>query len=242
MSNFKTINEIVNQVAVEVGLQAVSDVFASQDAAMKQLTTLANSCGYELLQSEAWEGLVREHSFVTQDIDSGIYDLPDDFSYMIDQTGWDRSNNVPLMGPLSPQEWQYLLGRDLVSHTIYASFRQRENKLYIFPQPPPDGLNIHFEYVSTSWVLSNGQEYADQVTEPSDTVLYEPYLFERLLKLRFLEARGFDTMAAAQAFQRSFDSWKAKDKGAPILNSASGGFRHPLIDSVNNTPDTGFGS
>jgi len=118
MARFKTAIDLVNQVAEETGIPKQADAFGSNDPAMAQLLALSNSIGYELLQDSAWEGLVRDYSVTTQSTDSGKYDLPNDFAYMINQTGWDRTNNVPLGGPLSAQEWTYLKGRDLVSSTI----------------------------------------------------------------------------------------------------------------------------
>jgi len=243
MARFKSINDIVNQVAVEVGVPKAADVFSATDVAFEQLTTLANACGMELLQDAAWEGLVREHAFVTQVGDSGVYELPPNFAYMINQTGWDRTNNVMLGGPLSAQEWAYLEGRDLVNQTIYATFREVDNKFNLFPQPPPVGLNIHFEYISRDWVLVNGQadQYSDMCVQPADVPLFEPHLFERLLKLRFLEARGFDTAMAASQYDKSFTSWKGKDKGAPILNAGNSYGGVPYLDGFRNTPDTNFG-
>ena len=243
MARFKSINDIVNQVAIEVGIPKQADIFASTDPASEQLIYLSNSAGYELLQSEAWEGLVREYDITTQSTDTGKYPLPDDFAYMINQTGWDRSNNVPMLGPLSAQEWQYLEGRDLVSHTIYASFREVENEFWLFPQPPPDGLDIHFEYISRNWVQPKGVvgTFDDKVTDPSDIELYEPILFERLLKVRFLEARGFDTTAATTQLERAFGSWAAKDKGAAVLNAGAGRRGFPYLNGFRNTPDTGYG-
>lgn len=243
MARFKTINDIVNQVAIEVGIPKTADVFSSNDIAFEQLTTLANACGIELLQDEAWEGLVGEFNFVTQLGDSGVYDLPADFAYMINQTGWDRTNNVMVGGPLSAQEWSYLKGRDLVSQTIYATFREVNNSLSLFPQPPPVGVEISFEYITRNWVSVGGSPttLSDVVTTPADVVLYEPFMFERLLKLRFLEARGFDTAVATQQFTRSQESWAGKDKGAPILNGGRTYGGVPYLDGFRNTPDTGFG-
>jgi len=243
MARFKTINDICNQIAVEVGIQKVSDVFTAADVAFEQLTTLANSVGYELLQNSAWEGLVREHAITTVGGDDGKYDLPDDFGYMINQTGWDRTNNVMLGGPLSAQEWQYLEGRDLVSQTIYATFREVENQFWLFPQPPPEGIDIRFEYISRNWVLVNGLAgvYSDKVVQAADLVMYEAHLFERAVKVRFLQARGFDTTNAMREYEIAFVSWTGKDKGAPVLNAGQTYGGVPYLDSFRNTPDTGFG-
>ncbi len=243
MARFKTINDIVNQVAVETGIPKQADVFGGTDPATAQLIALANSCGYELLQDEAWEGLVREHLFTTQQGDDGKYELPADYAYIINQTAWDRTNNVVLGGPLSAQEWQYLEGRDLVSSTIYATFREVENQFWLFPQPPVVGIDIAYEYISRNWVQVSGVagDFADVLVNSADVVLFEPHLFERLLKLRFLEARGFDTSMAAGQYAKSLSSWQGKDKGAPVLNQGRHHTGIPYLDGLYNTPDSGFG-
>ena len=243
MARFKSAGQIINQVALEVGLRKVADPFNDADPAYEQLVGLLNSGGIELLEQAEWGVLRREKNFTTVGGDSGIYDLPDDYAYMIDQTGWDRTEDVPLFGPLSAQVWSYLVGRDLVTSTIYASFRLTEGKLYLFPQPPAEGLEINYEYISDSWaaVASDPGTYANQVVESGDTPLYDSYLVERLLKLRFLEARGFDTAAAKNRYELSLESWRGKDKSAPVLRAGSGGWNFPYLDIYDNTPDKGYG-
>lgn len=247
MARFKNATDIINRVALEVGLRKVADPFAEQDDAYEQLIGLLNTSGTELIQEAEWGVLRREEQFFTQQGDTGIYDLPSDYSYMIDQTGWERAENVPLFGPLSAQMWSYLIGRDLVSYTIYASFRLTENKLYLFPQPPAVGLDIAYEYISDNWVIDSTQPsdpptYADEVKAAGDTVLFHHYLVERLLKTKFLEARGFDTTKAEDDYQMALQSWKGKDKGAPILTAGDGGYKYPYLDTYRNTPDTNFGT
>jgi hypothetical protein len=239
----KNVTDIISQVAVEVGLNPTADPFAEGDPAYQQMIYLCNSSGIELLQSDAWGELRREYTFTVPAGNDGTFALPDDFRYMIDQTGWERRENVPLFGPASPQQWQYLLGRDLVSSTIYAIFRLTEGKLYLFPQPAPEGLEIAYEYISDNWVADSAApgNYDHKVKAAGDIVLYEPHLFERLLKYRFLQARGFDTTAAQQDYYLSLNAWAGKDKSAPVLNAGTGGWQYPYLDSLSNTPDSGYG-
>ena len=248
MARFKTANEILSQVGSEVGIGSTVDAFAEADIAWTQMIDLLNSCGYELLEELAWQGLVREVNFITQAGDTGKYEFPDDYAYMIDQTGWEQAGNVPLFGPLSAQMWTYLIGRDLVSYTIYASFRQVERQFWLFPQPPAEGLQIAYEYISRNWVIDSAVApnpdvtYDDKVKTSADTVLYEPRLIERCLKYRFLQARGFDTASAESEYLRALQSWGGKDKGAPILNAGRYGYRYPYLDGYRNTPDSNFGT
>ena len=245
VSRFNTINKIVNQVAVEVGLTPVPDVFSTSDPAFTQLTYLLTTCVQELMAMYPWQILTRNFQYITGDGETGELDLPQDFGYMIDQTGWERSSNVPLFGPLSAQDWTMLLGRDLVGSTIYASFRFDQNKLFIFPNDPmPSGLDITFEYISRNLIAqatTNPVTYTDEAQTSSDIPQFPPNLITRFLKAKFLEAKGFDSQAAEIAFEKAFASWAGKDNSAQILNAGRQWSGFPYLDVWRNLPDTGFG-
>jgi hypothetical protein len=249
-----TANDILNRVAAEVGLEPVNDPYGSSQQEFKQMTYLLNIAGEELCQIYQWEFLMREHKITTQATDSGFYPLPDDFLYMINQTGWERSENVPLYGPLSPQDWQYLLGRDLVSHTIYASFRIQMGTFSIFPQPPPDGLDINFEYICRNWVIDSSSSSGtsassvtnltlnDKVKVGADTPLFDRTLLSRMLKVKFLEAKGLDTTKAQADLNQSFQMLTSHDKGADILSAGKNRRGFPYLNGFSSVPDTGYGS
>ncbi len=243
MSRAESANDIINQAAVEVGLVPVTDPVASTSDEWIQLTALLTSAGRELVELHAWQALMKPFELITSDQDTGTYDLPDDFAYMIDQTGWDRSNRVAIGGPLSAQDWSYLLGRDLISQSIYASFRLVDNKFDLYPQPPPDGLEIRFEYISRFWVVEAGSPAPnqDKIIAGSDIVLYQPTLITKFLKAKFLEAKGFDSTSARLEFDHMFNSRTGKDEGAPILNAANNSRGFPYLHPYYNTADTGFG-
>jgi len=243
LSTITTANNIINQVAAEIGLEPSTDPYASLDPAFIQMRYLLNTCGQELTQSYKWELLNRVANIVTAEGDTGDYPLPDDFYYIINQTGWERSENVPLLGPLSAQDWQYLLGRDLVSQTIYASFRIDNGMFKLFPQPPPNGLDIYYEYISTNWV-SNGDlptTYTDEVTVGTQIPLFDKTLITRYLKVKILEAKGFDSTKAQDDFYQTFSFLTGLDKGAEVLNVGGGGRSYPYLDGYRNVPDTGYG-
>ena len=237
-----TSNEILNRVSVEVGFDPIDNPYASPEQHFKQMQFLLQTCGEELALAYPWEFLNESFQVTTLDTDSGDYPLPDDFMYMIPQTGWERAENVPLFGPLSPQDWTYLLGRDLVSYTIYASFRLKDGMFSIFPQPPPNNLDINFEYQSRAWVRDgdDGLLKADVVTG-DDVPLYDRTLITRMLKLKWLEAKGFDTTAPQADFNQVFSFLTGKDKSAEILNAGNSRSGFPYLDSRWNIPDTGYG-
>tara|TARA_R110000822_G_scaffold78819_1_gene188780 strand:+ start:1359 stop:2105 length:747 start_codon:yes stop_codon:yes gene_type:complete len=245
VNRFKSINDIVNRVAIEVGLDAQTDVFAASDPAFTRLTNLMTSAVQDLMEMFDWQELVREYSYTTGVGETGDLTLPTDFAYMIDQTGWERSSNVPLIGPLSAQDWTYLLGRNLVGSTIYASFRFDQNQLRIFPNDPmPTGLQINFEYISRNLIMISGttpQEYTDEAQQGADIPFFPPNLLVKYLKTLYLEATGFDSQVARMAFVLAFESWQGKNKGARIVNAGRNRFGFPYLRALYNTPDSGYG-
>ena len=243
MARLLTANDIINRAAVEVGLVKAVDPVGDLDETFVQLTELLTSAGQEMVELHPWQILVKEFQIVTTDQDTGTYDLPDDFSYMIDQTGWEHSNRVAMGGPLSPQDWTYLKGRDLISQSIYASFRLVDNKFDIYPQEPvPNGLDINFEYIGRNWVQEQNQgPLKDMITIGTDVVLYEPIMIIKFLKCKFLEAKGFDPSSARNEFENMFNSRTGKDTGAPILNASNNSRGFPYLHPYYNTSDTGYG-
>ena len=234
---------ILNRIAAEVSIAPVQDPFATNDATFVQLIALMNTAGEELLIQYEWEQLQNEHAIVTADGDSGEYPLPSDFAYMINQTGWERAQNVPLGGPLSPQDWQYLLGRDLVNSTIYASFRIKQGYFNIFPQPPPTGLDINFEYVGMNWVQDGDDPlvFKTSVSKFNDVPLYNRLLIGRYVKVKYYEAHQMDSTKAQDDFNQIFSTLTGRSMGSAILDAGSYGRSIPYLDGVYNVPTTGYG-
>ena len=246
MAKYDTAVNIINQVRAEVGLAALTDPFSSPDPTGPQMAALLTTCGDELIKLFGWQQFQNEHVIVTQSADSGKYPLPDDFDHMIDQTGWSRTQRVALPGSVSPQIWQYLRGRNLVSSTIYLIFRNVQGEFWVYPQPPdalvPAGLTLAFEYASRGWVFdASALEYRDEVRQSSDQILFDRLLIQRFLKLRFREARGMNTTAALQEFQTVLEGTRSQDRAAYAINAANMTEPYPYLDNWRNTPDTGYG-
>lgn len=240
MARWDEAGDIINDAAVEVGLTAVADPFASTDAAFVQLCRLLTTSGRELLGIHQWQKFVSEHSITTDALDTGKYELPTDFLYMIDQTGWTPTNRLPMGGPLSAQDWSFIVGSSWNQYTIYVSFREADGQLWIQPNDPvPDDIEITFEYITNNWAETSGGTAINRVTASDDIVYFPPMLIMRLLKLRFLEAKGFDTTAALGQYNTALATWIPKDKSAPVL-SMSNRRLFPYLD-WRNIPETNFG-
>ena len=248
MARFQTVGDLINRASLALFGSKAADPFASPDPAFAQLCTLATECGQDLVQAYAWQQLERGIEFTTADGDTGLYPLPDNFGYMIDQTGWQKAGPpgaFPLLGPASAQWWAYLEAAEMNNVTIHAWFRVAIGKLQLWPQPPTVGIPIAYKYTSRNWVRDGASTeaapvYKDSVTQSSDVPQFEPVLFLKKLKLAFLQAKGFDTSKAEDEFIAALESWTGKDKAAPVLslNGPQRGFR--FLDQM-NVPETGYG-
>lgn len=238
-----TANAILNRVAVECGLDPAPDPYASSAKHFVQMRYLLQTAGEELAFLYDWEFLKEDFQVTTSSLDTGEYALPSDFLSMLNQTGWDRTNNVPLIGPLSAQQWTYLKGRDLVGYTIYASFRISDGVFNLLPVPVPNDLDINFEYKSRNWVIDGDTPavHKADVATGSDLPIFDRTLMSRYLKVKWLDSKGFDTTKAQDDVNMVFGLITGGDKGAPILNAGYNSRGMPYLDAFYNTPDTGYG-
>ena len=236
-----TATKILNRVAVEVGLDAVADPYASNEQHFVQLKYLLQISGEELAIAHPWEFLTKEHTFTTTT--ASEYSLPDDFLHMVDQSGWNRTDDRPLYGPMSSQQWTYLLGRELVSDTIHVSFRIMDGAFHVFPQPTVSGDVIAYDYVTKNWVSDDAATpvYSDTVSLGTDVPLFDKTLITRHVKMKWLEAKGFDTSKAQDDFNQVFSFLTGKDKGGRILSAGSGRRGFPYLNGRWSVPDGGFG-
>jgi len=244
ITTFTTAGEVINRAAAECGFAPVNDPLASSDAKFQQMVYLLNTAGEELSLAYPWEWLVKTATIDenTPRVDSG-FEIPEDYYYIVPQTGWDTDRRLPLGGPLTAQEWTYLLGRDLVSSTLFSSFRLFQGKFHLYPSPSlTDPFTFTYEYIKKTWVVDADDPNIekDKVEKSDDVVQYDKTLITRYLKLKFLESSGFDTTKAQGDFNQVFEFLTGKDKSAKVLNMGGVGVGYPYLSQL-NVPDTNYG-
>jgi hypothetical protein len=240
--------KVVQQAMAELGLPSPREVVASQDELVRQFLALLNRAGYELVQGYPWEQLDKQ--WIVETVEGqDEYVLPSDWSYFIDQTQWDRTNHWPLMGPKSPQEWQWLKG-GLLSSGPRIRYRVWKGKFNIFPTPSPANTpspdtstgvfapwTLAMEYISNHWLQSateNNTTYGE-VESDTNLILLDPWIVSSYLKLKFREAKGLDTTSFKSDFIQLFWSRTGKNKGAPTLTLAPRS--RTMLIGVNSIPD-----
>lgn len=243
---YDTAATIINDALIEVGLSSVTDPFAESDPNVVQMCTFLKNVGREVARQHKWTILRKEHSFTTVQ-GTATYALPTDFLEMYDQTGWNRTNRLPLGGPLSAQEWQYLKAR-LVNVVFTVLFRPMSGTMYLYPDTnTPGGYDIAYEYKSNGWVRRPAlpsDTYHDAPTAYNDIIQFDSLLMSRGLKLAWLKAHGFDTTAAQQDYNAALNAAKGLDSFVPILSLTRPGALRGVDQMIGqqSVPITGFGT
>ena len=248
MEGEQTVLWIIQQAMSELGLPVPREVASSEDALVRQFVSLLNRSGYELVQGYPWEQLDKQFIIETQEgIDE--YALPSDWSYFLDQTQWDRTNHWPLLGPKTPQEWQWLKG-GLLSSGPRIRYRVWKGKFNIFPTPSPANTptpgddpgqfspwTLAMEYISRNWLQSASEANTtyDMIQSDTDICLLDPWVVTSYLKLKFRQAKGLDDTAFKADFVQLFWSRTGKNKGGPILTLAPRA--RTMLIGINNIPD-----
>lgn len=166
------------------------------------------------------------------------YALPSDYDHLISRTDWDKSKHWEMLGPETPQQWQWLKS-GYISTGPRIRFRLLGNYFQVWP-PLSSNEYLGFEYVSKNWALDSSGTPKASFTADDDTTVYRDRLLVLGTKLKYFELKGFDTTALYRDYQMALDVAKAQDQDAPTLSMA------PRVSQVligfENIPDSGYGT
>lgn len=167
------------------------------------------------------------------------YALPNDFSYYMSTTSWDRSFRWQLLGPIEAQEWQVL--KSGISPTgPRRRFRIMGNYWYVDPVPTAVETCV-FEYYSNSWCQSAAGTAQSSWLADTDYYSLDDDAFILGLKWRFKAAKGLDYGQEKETYDHLVERLMSRDganRDLP-LNAQASGIR---LLNEQNVPDTGFGS
>lgn len=240
-----TLLEIVNQVAKSVGHPATQDV-ASTDEAILRLAYYANVAGTELcyMNLGGWQALQKTATIsifadAPGQTEKG-FALPTDYKAMVDETQWDASTQLPAVGPVNPQDWQWMVVRQAMITTRFL-WRIRNRQLWI-KSPPVTPQSFTFEYVSKNWAVNGGNDASqDFMAVNGDYHVYPWQLMVLYTRAKWFENEGYDSTGAYLDFKKAYDYEVGSDKGGATLNLVPG-TGYPYITATKNIPDTGYGA
>lgn len=209
-----TLLEIIQTVTDELALPRPAQIQATNDDQIRQLSALVNREGKELLRRHIWAPLLVEGVLTTVDAQNA-YALPTDFDRFVNQTFYDRSQRRQVMGPNTPQEWQWRLSEQVASE-FYRQFRIRgtsASNLLIYPTPGTDGQTLYYEYVSKNWGEDDAGTGKETLTLDTDVSRLDADLIVLGTIWRFLRAKGMDYADYTSSYMSRLNTLMAADGG-----------------------------
>ena len=166
------------------------------------------------------------------------YDLPTDYEALIPRTMWDKSKHWEMLGPETPQQWEWLMS-GFISTGPRLRWRLFQSYFQIWPGFS-NAEQLGYEYRSLAWVRSSTDALKNSFTLDSDTCIFPDRLMVLATKLKYFEAKGFDTTAMYRNYSRELDIVIAQDTSAANLSFAP----RPgsVLITYDNIPDSGYGS
>lgn len=179
---------------------------------------LANREGKNLARSFDWQAICKQTTFVTVATETQAGAVPADWDKFIPDTFFNRSQMLPVLGPITPQEYQAIVALPAVM-SYYLLYRQREGAFLITPAPTA-GETIAYEYRSNQWCESAGGTPQTAFEGDTDVALLDEQVITLGLIWRFKAAKGVGYDEDHQTYTRELDKAKARDGGTGTLNIA----------------------
>lgn len=234
-----TVLQCLKQAAGELGLPVPPSAVASTDEQAVQMLALFNSAGNELVRMYEWQFL-RKTATITLVEGQSRYPLTSDFSKLINQTLWETNNVNSVFGEVTPRQWAYLNNSSTVVPEYCFIIKNRAFEFAPVPSATNSTLgDITYEYISNGWLSSYDipNTYLNFAQSDLDVIQFDFWLIVKLLKLKMWEAKGLDTAALADDFNRYFANATGQDHGAPVLSLVNGYSSLPPL----GIPSTGYG-
>ena len=166
------------------------------------------------------------------------YDLPTDYDAIVPRTMWDKSKRWELLGPEDAQQWEWLLS-GYISTGPRIRWRLLGQTFQIWPGTSTNEL-LSFEYRSKGWALSATGTVQNSFTADTDTCIYPDRVMVLSTKLKYFQAKGFDTTALYRDYREELETSIAQNTSAANLSFAP----RPgtVLIGYDNIPDSGYGS
>lgn len=165
------------------------------------------------------------------------YPLPADYDATVPRTHWDKSKHWEMLGPEDAQQWEWLLS-GYISTGPRIRWRLMGNTFQIWPGVSTNEL-LGYEYRTQAWAEAADGTPKNSFTQDSDVCIYPDRLMVLNTKLKYFEAKGFDTTAMYRNYMTELETVMAQDMSAANLSFAP----RPgtVLIGYDNIPDSNYG-
>lgn len=219
---------IVQRFCQRTNLPSPATVIGSTDTQVVQIKALLEEVGIDLNGRGTWQGTTRisTHTTTATEDQGAMATLsPNGFKYIKNQTIWDRTDRLPVIGPVDGQEWQAL--KAVVVTAPRYMFRILGGRLLSNP-PPPAGHEWAWEYASENWIVgADGVTYKQYFTLDTDDVLLPETLLLQGLRAWWKKEKGLDYAEDFRMYETQVVDALNRDGGKPLLFMDQAEWRGP---------------
>jgi len=214
---------VVQYVCGRTNVPTPSSVLGNTDTQVIQMLRLLEEEGNDLARRGPWQALTYEATHTSLALeDQGAFTTiaTNGFRDVKNGTMWDRTNKLPIIGPLSDQEWQQM--KAMTTTGPRYQYRIRGGHWLINPTPTA-GYTWAFEYFSKNWMLGiDGTTYKQYATLDSDTILLPEDLVLMGLRWRWKKEKGLDYAEDMRSYEFQVKDALAHDGSKPVLHMSGG--------------------
>ena len=166
------------------------------------------------------------------------YSLPSDYEAIVPRTMWDKSKHWEMLGPEDAQQWEWLLS-GYISTGPRIRWRLYGDYFQLWP-PVTTAEYLGFEYRSKGWANTAAGVAKNSFTLDTDTCIYPDRLMVLSIKLKYFEAKGFDTTAMFRNYREELNAAMSLNQSGANLSFAP----RPgtVLIGYDNIPDSGYGN
>lgn len=164
------------------------------------------------------------------------YAMPSDYDAQIDNTHWDKSKHWQMLGPETPQQWEWLIS-GYISTGPRVRYRIFGDKFQIWPALGSAEV-LGFEYMSKGWAASSTGTVQNSFTADADTCIFPDRLMVLGLKHKYFQVKGFGDVYR-EDYEMQLGMAKTNDAGSATLAMAP--MPSGVLITWNNIPDSGYG-
>lgn len=221
---------IVTGIAALTGVDATYEVIGTGINTDTYVQSVDSATQVTLSQAATASGTVELTFAKTK------YSMPSDFDRIADRTQWDKSQHWEMLGPETPQQWQWLKS-GYIATGPRIRWRIMGGFFQIWPaQSTAEYLG--FEYISNAPVTDNTGTAKQYFTADSDTCIFPDGLMITGLKNQYYKAKGFGDQYLGD-YESLKGIAKANDSGSATLQMAPTPL--DILIGWENIPDSGYG-
>ena len=232
--------QVTQEFCKRTGIPVPTYLVGNPDTQVAQICGGLNELAEDLVGRKVWQITVREkaHTSIAGEDQGDIYTLTDSgCQYILQDTMFDRTQNLRLVGGLRREEWQ--ARKALQSTGPLYEWRIRNDRLLFSPELPADH-SIAWEYVTSHTLVDESDVTKEYITADTDSfrfpnripILWLRWWWKKEKRLDYVEEfRMYEValadLAARDAAPRAVDMSARESMAKPGIIIPEGNWNLP---------------